>query len=91
MEPFFLRGETKARRRLLQEVLFSHGWNWVHSQQRIMEYPDNYIYVESNQKHLYNWDITDAPKNTKIVPSEEFLADPWSYLISDKRVVVTNK
>lgn len=86
MKPFFLKGETQARRRLLQEVLFSYGWGWCHSQQKVMDYPNNYIYVEEKSKHLYNWNLKDASYKTEVIPSEDFLANPENYL----KGVITN-
>ena len=76
-----LKGETKARRRMLQEVLFSYGYGWVYANKQVIDYPDNYIVLVKKEECLYNWGKNEIPSNNALkVSSEEFLANPEKYL-----------
>ena len=81
---FFVKAETKAKQRLVQEVFFSYGYKWWSSGQEVVDVKDCiYFFIHDKNKKLIDagsiYFVGDENTST-VISMEEFLGDTQHYL-----------
>ena len=80
--PINIKVDGKARKRLVQEVLFSYGWEWGVSGKMIKDYHHALYFILYDPKAKKFGSATSSRMG--FITSEEILANSQEYLYDHK-------